>query len=135
MDIDKLIISLIKYGCYRYREAGKEVAKVLQRFTPLIERASVDEAYLDITETTKNRLAVISKEITLSEIKNTHIAASDTMDFLYNLYEGGLHIENNLRLAIGAVVVEEIRATVYNETGSSFDTLKIYNFAITYAIL
>ncbi|XP_067643242.1 DNA polymerase eta [Eurosta solidaginis] len=40
----------------KYREAGKEVANVLQRFTPLLERASVDEAYLDITEAVNKRL-------------------------------------------------------------------------------
>lgn len=27
----------------KYRDAGKEVASVLQTFTPLLERASVDE--------------------------------------------------------------------------------------------
>lgn len=41
----------------KYRDAGKEVANVLQRFTPLLERASVDEAYLDITEEVNKRLA------------------------------------------------------------------------------
>lgn len=40
----------------KYREAGKEVANVLQRFTPLLGRASVDEAYLDITEEVNKRL-------------------------------------------------------------------------------
>lgn len=40
----------------KYREAGKDVANVLQRFTPLLERASVDEAYLDITEAVNKRL-------------------------------------------------------------------------------
>lgn len=39
----------------KYREAGKEVANVLQRFTPLLERASVDEAYLDITDVVNKR--------------------------------------------------------------------------------
>lgn len=34
----------------KYRDAGKEVASVLQTYTPLLERASVDEAYLDITD-------------------------------------------------------------------------------------
>lgn len=34
----------------KYREAGKQVAVVLQDFTQLLERASIDEAYLDITE-------------------------------------------------------------------------------------
>lgn len=40
----------------KYREAGKEVATVLKRFTPLLERASVDEAYLDITDAVNKRL-------------------------------------------------------------------------------
>lgn len=40
----------------KYRDAGKEVANVLQRFTQLLERASVDEAYLDITETVNQRI-------------------------------------------------------------------------------
>ena len=35
----------------RYREAGAEVIEVLQTFSNICERASVDEAYLDLTET------------------------------------------------------------------------------------
>lgn len=38
-----------KFFFFRYRDAGIEVAKVLQKFTTLLERASIDEAYLDIT--------------------------------------------------------------------------------------
>ncbi len=33
----------------RYREVSKEVFRVLERFTPLVEPVSVDEAYLDVT--------------------------------------------------------------------------------------
>lgn len=40
----------------KYRDAGKEVAAVLQTFTPLLQRASIDEAYLDITERVQSRL-------------------------------------------------------------------------------
>lgn len=40
----------------KYRDAGREVALVLQTFTPLLERASVDEAYLDITQNVIARL-------------------------------------------------------------------------------
>src|SRR5579871_4865874 len=35
----------------RYREYSKKVRIVLQEFSPLVEMASVDEAYLDITGT------------------------------------------------------------------------------------
>lgn len=45
----------------KYRDAGKEVASVLQTFTPLLERASVDEAYLDITEQVLIRLTEMNK--------------------------------------------------------------------------
>lgn len=41
---------------HRYREAGKEVLQVLSDFTDRIERASIDEAYLDLTEVVKERL-------------------------------------------------------------------------------
>lgn len=41
---------------HRYRDAGKEVLQVLSDFTDRIERASIDEAYLDLTEVVKERL-------------------------------------------------------------------------------
>lgn len=45
----------------KYREAGKEVAEVLQTYTTLLERASVDEAYLDITDSVQNRLVEMNE--------------------------------------------------------------------------
>lgn len=47
----------------RYREAGKEVAAVLQTFTPLVERASVDEAYMDITRNVRERCQQMGRVI------------------------------------------------------------------------
>lgn len=41
----------------KYRNAGKQVAAVLQTFSPLMTRASVDEAYLDLTQRVNDRLA------------------------------------------------------------------------------
>ena len=40
----------------KYRSAGADVAAVLQTFTDLVERASIDEAYLDITDVVVKRL-------------------------------------------------------------------------------
>lgn len=45
----------------RYREAGQQVATVLQTFTELLERASVDEAYLDVTQSVRRRRAEMEK--------------------------------------------------------------------------
>jgi len=53
----------------KYRDAGKEVANVLQRFTKLLERASVDEAYLDITETVNLRMQQMQSVSGLSLVK------------------------------------------------------------------
>lgn len=45
----------------KYRNAGKQVAAVLQAFTHLLTRASIDEAYLDITEQVQNRLVEMNQ--------------------------------------------------------------------------
>lgn len=45
----------------KYRDAGKEVAAVLQTFTPLLQRASIDEAYLDITDRVHARLVEMNE--------------------------------------------------------------------------
>lgn len=41
-------LPLIWYLC-RYRQAGAEVIKSISKFTSKIERASIDEAYIDVT--------------------------------------------------------------------------------------
>lgn len=40
----------------KYRTAGTEVQKILQQYSPIFERASIDEAYLDITDLVAKRL-------------------------------------------------------------------------------
>ncbi len=40
----------------RYREASAQIMAVLQRTVPCVERASIDEAYLDVTELVDARL-------------------------------------------------------------------------------
>uniref|UniRef100_A0A8B9UJ75 UmuC domain-containing protein n=1 Tax=Anas zonorhyncha TaxID=75864 RepID=A0A8B9UJ75_9AVES len=52
----------------RYREASAEVMEVLSRFAA-IERASIDEAYLDLTGSARDRL----RELTSSETRITII--------------------------------------------------------------
>ncbi|KAJ0180282.1 hypothetical protein K1T71_003686 [Dendrolimus kikuchii] len=108
----------------KYREAGKEVARVLQKFTALLERASIDEAYLDITLPVEERLRSLDvNTISTDMVPNTfalgyncvdefladvHSCVAESIDFEY---------DHAKRLLIGAVIVSEIRATVYEETG------------------
>lgn len=66
----------------KYREAGKEVAEVLQSFTALLERASVDEAYLDITEQVQKRLMEMNEVISMiyTQIIMTTIESSNIVN-------------------------------------------------------
>lgn len=111
-----IVFHSVNVVSFRYREAGKQVAKVLQSFTSLLERASVDEAYLDVTNNAITRLSDSSR-ITRNYVRNTHTIGCDTEDFISSVYEGDLNDENNLRLLMGAVIAEEIRAAVFAQTG------------------
>ncbi|XP_018578223.1 N-acetyltransferase eso1 [Anoplophora glabripennis] len=100
----------------KYREAGKRVADVLQIFTPILERASVDEAYLDITDVVQKKITEFS-EVQLNNLQNTYVVGYDIQDFLYNVNKNRDYSESNYRLTLGGVIVEQIRAEVYKKTG------------------
>ncbi|KAF9416460.1 hypothetical protein HW555_006221 [Spodoptera exigua] len=108
----------------KYRDAGKEVARVLQKFTPLLERASIDEAYLDITAPVEARLNTLNvNSVCTGMMPNTFALGYDSMDeFLADIHSCGFEniefdYEHAKRLLVGAVIVSEIRAAVYEETG------------------
>ena len=59
----------------KYRHAGAEVISILSRYTSCIERASVDEAYLDITNSVFERMEALSfKSVLSSDLPSTHVA-------------------------------------------------------------
>lgn len=125
----------------KYRDAGKEVAQVLQTFTPLLERASVDEAYLDITDSVLIKLREMNAgnyKLDASKFTNTHAVGYESMgSFVQDLTnrcasteDDGPHIFENeseyektsfkrsdLKLLIGAAIVNDIRAAVKEKTG------------------
>jgi len=59
----------------RYRKAGREVIQVIKKHCNVIERASVDEAYLDITDIVDKRLAAskVSPKQLISFLANTYV--------------------------------------------------------------
>ncbi|CAD7005951.1 unnamed protein product [Ceratitis capitata] len=128
----------------RYREAGKEVANVLQRFTPLLERASVDEAYMDITEAVNKRLGDMNAGSFMLQpqglINTFAVGYAGIGDFLNVITKrlneptaediesqefGQAHDavgmaavrQSDIRLLIGAAIAGEVRAAVKAETG------------------
>ena len=61
-----------------YRKASAEVMKVMSQFTSVIERASIDEAYLDLTDRVKDYIdKMTNREIVLSDLPSTHVAGYD----------------------------------------------------------
>lgn len=58
---------------YRYREAGAEVIEVFSKFSSCVERASIDEAYIDLTDEVEQRLAVMGEKVTQDLLPNTHV--------------------------------------------------------------
>ncbi|XP_046886052.1 DNA polymerase eta [Hypomesus transpacificus] len=128
-----------------YREASVEVIEVMSRFA-VIERASIDEAYMDLTAAVQQRLKDMTDlHVDPGLLKATHVqgypqdpsdqegAPEDTgtdkeMQRSRGLQQwlgslpvppaGALGLPSaELQLAVGAVIVEEMRAAVEQHTG------------------
>ncbi|CAO1395878.1 unnamed protein product [Diamesa serratosioi] len=118
----------------KYRDAGLEVAKVLQTFTTLLERASVDEAYLDITESVLKRCTEMNEgkyTFKPEQFVNNHAVGFENFgNFIQNVTESvgvnndriseedkAAYSMSKLKLLIGASIVTEIRQAVRDKTG------------------
>lgn len=142
----------------KYREAGKDVASVLQRFTTLLERASVDEAYLDITENVKTRFKEMSDGsfvLTPDKLLNCFAVGYNHIgDFIQNLSKNvtpnkkvdncnlknedvqeTMHAKYDIKLLLGASIVNEIREAVKKETGKRIYHVCIFCWSCLYKIL
>ncbi|XP_020289889.1 DNA polymerase eta isoform X2 [Pseudomyrmex gracilis] len=115
----------------RYRKAGHKVIEVIKKHCNVIERASIDEAYLDITDVIDKRLATSKmspKELMLllantyivgySEInKNDEVERKNGLETWIEDSFKELPDSQAQKLAVAGVIVEEIRADIYKETG------------------
>ncbi|XP_031567727.1 DNA polymerase eta-like [Actinia tenebrosa] len=112
-----------------YREAGAEVIEVLSRFCESCERASVDEAYLDLTDIVDRKMTEMDlSDIVTESWKTSFIEgftpSKETEDEKKGSKEEGLKawriaLEDDpslRRLAIGAIIMSEIRKAVLTET-------------------
>ncbi|XP_034041445.1 DNA polymerase eta [Thalassophryne amazonica] len=126
-----------------YREASVEVIEVMSRFA-VIERASIDEAYMDLTAAVQQRLKnMTDKQIDPHLLRTTYIqgyprhsteqqestedAVSDkeeqrsrgVQQWLMSLLDPALGDQKSadLHLAVGALIVEDMRAAVEKDTG------------------
>ncbi|KAK7027299.1 hypothetical protein SK128_005092 [Halocaridina rubra] len=131
----------------RYRDAGKEVINVLCSFSDCVERASIDEAYINFTDVVQK---TITKDpgikITPEKLKSSWVVGHDhfedenpSNDRKEEIRKTGveewlssLHAQededafplnschphwDNFRLAVAASICEEMRAAVFQQTG------------------
>nr|KAF6507298.1 DNA polymerase eta [Rousettus aegyptiacus] len=124
-----------KANLTKYREASVEVMEILSRFA-VIERASIDEAYVDLTSAVQERLQKLQGQpISADLLPTTYIeglpqgstTAEETVQKEEIRKQGllqwldSLQIENtnspDLHLTVGAVIVEEMRAAIERQTG------------------
>lgn len=118
----------------RYRSAGRQVLDVIKKHCNIIERASVDEAYLDITDIVAERMSTssLSQEYLVKQLSNTFVVGYSEIgkndeeqrrkgvsEWLTNIFEELEDVQDQElhQLALAGVIVEELRQDIYNETG------------------
>ncbi|CAD5122890.1 DgyrCDS11291 [Dimorphilus gyrociliatus] len=119
-----------KANIQRYRDAGADVIKSITKLTPNVEKASVDEAYINLTSLVNERLKNYGT-IDESLLENTFVEGLNNPEADKNLSESvpedsGVKAFikvcnntciNNLKLLLGAKIVEEIRQEIFKDTG------------------
>lgn len=109
---------------FRYRDASADVFRVLNANFKLVEKASIDEAYLDLTDDVQ-RLKQQKPELTIADFSTTHLAGcifktDDERTEVIKKWFENCQSDDDRRdydLLLGAYLVEQIRKKVKEETG------------------
>jgi len=101
----------------KYRDAGKEVIQVFLQFGAKVERASIDEAYIDLTDLVNAKMTE-AKIIEDKDIPNTFVVGHEesSASWLSGTYDNADLRTENVRLAVGAAIIEDMRAEVFKQT-------------------
>ncbi|CAF3699534.1 unnamed protein product [Rotaria sp. Silwood1] len=113
-----------KANLTRYRDASADVFRVFNANFKLVEKASIDEAYIDLTEEVQ-KLKDKKLQLTISDFSTTHLAGfttktEDERIELLNRWLNDCQLDDEKRnydLLLGAYLVEQIRKKVKDETG------------------
>ncbi|XP_034377922.1 DNA polymerase eta [Arvicanthis niloticus] len=123
-----------KANLTKYREASVEVMEIMSHFA-VIERASIDEAYIDLTSAVQERLQKLQGQpISADLLPSTYIEGlprgptieetvqkedlrkQGLVEWLGSL-QSDASTSPDLRLTVGAVIVEEMREAIERKTG------------------
>eukprot|EP01135_Chromosphaera_perkinsii_P007634 Nk52_evm90s914 gene=Nk52_evmTU90s914 len=100
-----------------YRKASREIFKILKEYTQEVEKASVDEAFLDITDMVDELMQFsvdVPNALNWDGLGELFIRGK-TEDEQVCCYEGAL--DDTFRLYLGAKLVKEIRTKVCSVLG------------------
>jgi DNA polymerase eta len=107
----------------RYRDASDDVFRVLNANFKLVEKASIDEAYLDLTDDVQ-QLRTNRTILTVDDFPTTHLAGMTTKSederiesIRRWLTDHSYDDERQYDLTLGAYLVEQIRKKIKDETG------------------
>ncbi|CAF0935191.1 unnamed protein product [Rotaria sordida] len=113
-----------KANLNRYRDASADVFRVLNANFKLVEKASIDEAYIDLTEDVQ-KLKDKKLQLTINDFSTTHLAGfttktEDERIEILNKWLNDCQLDDEKRnydLLLGAHLVEQIRKKIKDETG------------------
>lgn len=65
----------------RYRDASNKIFELILKHCEIVEKASIDEAYLDLTLTVNKRLKELDASVQMSNLLiNTHVVGSYNLE-------------------------------------------------------
>lgn len=117
----------------RYRVASREIFAILTSMAPVIEKASIDEAFMDVTDMAKERLAeslIISSDFCRDPANHDtkvfgieEVDQNEKQSYEKNVNLCAFPLTNNERLlCIGAIISREIRHAIYTKLGYTCST-------------
>ena len=114
-----------------YRIENYKILNIFKRFAPVVERASIDEAYLDITEVVNKKYEEIYLNNDNNNNNNNNNNFNDESDGEFDLQPNIKHKwygkviggeykvmeEWDIKLMIGSEIIDRVRNTVHIELG------------------
>lgn len=71
---------------YRYRTASQKVFEVLSEFSQCVQRASIDEAYIDLTSVVNDYISSNHNVVSVNDLPNTFVEGYSDQLSTGNLY-------------------------------------------------
>ncbi|CAH0492046.1 unnamed protein product [Peronospora farinosa] len=108
----------------RYRVASREIFSILSSMVSVIEKAGIDEAFMDVTDMAEKRLAqmtVFSSDFCQDPANHDTKVFCNAKEEEHTLQAFPL-TDNERLLCIGAVISREIRQAIYSKLGYTCST-------------